>query len=317
MAEQAISPSPGQQDESPEYGAFYYRHDCGIPYERNEHWLGFFEAAAERIVRDLQPSSVLDAGCAMGFLVECLHRRGVDAWGVDVSEYAISKVDESVADRCRVGSITEPFERRYDLICCIEVLEHIDPVEGDKAIANLCSATDRILLSTTPEDFGEATHLNVQPPEAWSALLAREGFQRELDRDFSFLTPWAALYTRQEATVAETVRRYDRSWWRLRTEAKDLRNALLEQQNQLAELEAGSEIGNRPELLAELDRRDEEILRLRDTLIGQERELGAIRGAYAELEDRWKRLTGVRSQIETRIPVFGKLIGSLLRTLGR
>jgi hypothetical protein len=318
MSEQAISPGTDrQQEDATEYGAFYYRHDCGVPYERNEHWLGFFEEAAEQIVRNLHPSSVLDAGCAMGFLVESLHRRGVDALGVDVSVYAISKVHESVADRCRVGSITEPFDRRYDLICCIEVLEHMPAAEGDKAIANLCAATDRLLISTTPHDFGESTHLNVQPPEAWSALLAREGFQRDLDLDFSYISPWAALYTRADATVVETVRRYDRGWWRLRTEASDLRQALLEQQGQLAELEAGGGIENRPELLEELDRNREEILRLRDLLIGKERELGTIRGQYTELEDRWKRLTGVRTQLESRIPIFGKLIGSLLRTLGR
>lgn len=121
---EALSPSA----EGVEYGRFYYRHDCGIPYERNEHWLSFFDQIAEAIVREFHPSTVLDAGCAMGFLVEGLRKRGVEAWGVNISDYAISQAHESIRDYCRVGSLTEPLGQRYDLIACIEVIEHIPPL---------------------------------------------------------------------------------------------------------------------------------------------------------------------------------------------
>lgn len=315
MSEQATSPSPrSQEDLSAEYGRYYYRHDCGIPYERNSHWLEFFGKVADGIVRDLQPASVLDAGCAMGFLVEALRGRGIEARGVDVSEYAISQVHESVSEFCEVASLADPLPSRYDLIVCIEVLEHIPAAETSAVIANLCAATDRILLSTTPDDYGEATHHNVQAPEAWSALLANEGFLREVDRDASYVTPWAALYTRREEPLAETVRRYDRSWSRQRREADQLRDSLLTTQARVAELE-DSPAGTRPELLAELDSRNEEILRLRDLLIGMDAELGTTKGRLAEMEDRSKRLAGAKLRIETQVPVFGKMLGPLLRLL--
>ena len=220
MSEQATSTSPNRQEDAiEEYGRYYYRHDCGIPYERNSHWLEFFGKIADNIVRDLRPTTVLDAGCAMGFLVEALRARGVEAWGIDVSDYAISQVDESVREYCQVGSLADSLPRRYDLIVSIEVLEHIPAAETAAAIANLCAATDRLLLSTTPDDYGEATHHNVQPPETWAAALARESFLREVDRDVSYVTPWAALYTRRDEPLEETVRRYDRSWSRQRREA--------------------------------------------------------------------------------------------------
>jgi SAM-dependent methyltransferase len=315
MSEQATSTSPGrQEDQSAEYGRYYYRHDCGIPYERNSHWLEFFGKIADGIVRELRPTSVLDAGCAMGFLVEALRKRGVEAWGVDVSKYAISQVDESVSEYCQVASLADPLPRSYDLIVCIEVLEHVPPAETSAVVANLCAATDRLLLSTTPDDYGEATHLHVQPPEAWSEALAREGLLREVERDASYVTPWAALYTRREESLAETVRRYDRSWSRQRREADQLRDSLLAAQKRLSELEE-QPIGTRPELLAELDRRNEEILRLRDLLIGKDAELGAAKGQVAEMEDRWKRLTGAKIRIESQIPLFGKLIGAVPRLL--
>ena len=94
------------------FNAHYYAHDCGRPYQRNEVWLAVFRRWAERIVQAIQPRSTLDAGCAYGFLVEMLRARGVAAWGVDISEYAIGQVHDSMKAYCRVGSITEPFGQR-------------------------------------------------------------------------------------------------------------------------------------------------------------------------------------------------------------
>ena len=74
------------------YDAYYFRHGCGRPYQRDPEWLRFFDEVAEWIVRTIGPRTVLDAGCAMGFLVEALRRRGVEAYGVDISEYAIARV---------------------------------------------------------------------------------------------------------------------------------------------------------------------------------------------------------------------------------
>jgi len=313
MSEQVTPARPGGDVADVEYGSSYFRHECGVPYERNEHWLRFFDRIAEGIVRDLRPTSVLDAGCAMGFLVEALRKRGVEAWGFDISEYAISQVDESVREYCRVGSITDPPDRRYDLTVCIEVLEHVPPAETDAAIASLCASSDRLLISSTPQDYGEATHLNVQPVEAWSAAMARHGFLRDVERDTSYLTPWAALYARTDEAVEETVRRYDRSWYRLRQETDQLREALLAAQKQIAELEEQAK--DPAESPDEVARREEEILRLRDLLVGKDVELGVARGRLAVHEARAERLAGAAASIQTRIPMIGRFLGPLLRRL--
>lgn len=322
MPEQSItakqSAASGEQNaELADYGPAYFQNywGGGGPYERNERWLEFFDGVAAGIVRDLHPVTSLDAGCAMGFLVETLAKRGVDAYGIDVSEYAISQVDESVRDKCRVGSLTEPLGRRYDLITCIEVVEHVPRSETETVIANLCAATDQLLLSTTPQDYGEATHLNVQPPEYWSALLASHGFVRQVDRDFSYLSPWAGLYRRVEEPLAETVRRYDRGWWQLRREVNEVRDSLLRTQQALAE--ASESIENRPELMRELDRRDEEILRLRDLLIGKDIEVGALRGQLAVANHRTMRLADAAARMQAAVPASSKLISLLKRLLRR
>jgi 2-polyprenyl-3-methyl-5-hydroxy-6-metoxy-1,4-benzoquinol methylase len=312
MSEQATSSGTArQEDDAAEYGQSYYLNywGGGGPYERNEHWLRFFGTVADGIIRDLEPSTVFDAGCAMGFLVEALRQRGIDASGLDVSEYAISQVDPSVAEHCRVGSLTEPLGGRFDLITCIEVLEHIPPDEIDQAIDNLCAAADKLLISTTPGDFGEPTHFNVNPPENWSAKFAQRGFFRDLEHDFSYLSPWAALYVRREEPVAETVRRYDRAWWRLRREAREVRESLLETQERLTEAE---EQNATREELAEAQ---EEILRLRDLLVAKDTELGSAKGKVAELEDQRMRIAGVKQRVATAVPGLRTLIGAALRLL--
>lgn len=316
MSEQSSSISPaGQAAGSVDFGRYYFRHDCGIPYERNEHWLGFFGAMADAIVRDLRPTTVLDAGCAKGFLVEALRERGVEAWGIDVSEHAISEVHESVREYCQVGSLTEPLPRRYDLIVCVEVLEHITAAEANAAVANLSAATDRLLLSSTPDDFGEATHVNVQPPEAWSAALAQHGLLRDTEHDVSYVTPWAGLYTRSSEPLPEMVRRYDRSWWRLRRETDQLRDSLLSAQNRLAELE--DQPGeSRSELQTEIDRLNEEVLKLRDLLIGKDAELGVAKGKVAMYEDGKERLENVKERFGS-VPGVGMLLHLFLRLVGR
>src|SRR5262249_23637856 len=137
------NPSPDLYNEN------YYRHYCGaLPYERSEGWLKFFGGVADRIVQDIAPRSVLDAGCALGFLVESLRDRGVEAFGVDISQYAIGNVRPDIREFCWSGSITDALPRRYDLIVTIEVLEHLSREAAEEAVANLCRYTDDILFSS-------------------------------------------------------------------------------------------------------------------------------------------------------------------------
>ena len=46
------------------FDAHYYAHNCGRPYQRDEAWQQFFGNIADRIVSDIEPATVLDAGCA-------------------------------------------------------------------------------------------------------------------------------------------------------------------------------------------------------------------------------------------------------------
>lgn len=223
------------------FDAYYFAHGCGEPYERSEVWLSLFNGFADQIVRQIQPATVLDAGCAIGLLVETLRQRGIEAWGVDVSEYAIENVPSELQSYCHLGSVTEAFEREYDLIVCLEVLEHLPQGESEKAVTNICRYTDDVLFSSTPFDYKEATHFNVQPPEYWAELFAHNGFYRDVDFDASFITPWAVRFRHRDEPLHRIVRDYERKYWLLWKENTDLRSLTYEMRSELAESEAASQ----------------------------------------------------------------------------
>jgi hypothetical protein len=228
------SVSIDSDDRSDLYGAYYFAHECGSSYQRDEKWLRLFRSIADRIVRDIGPGTTLDAGCAMGFLVEALRDRGVDSFGVDVSTYAIQNVRQDIQPYCRVGLVTDPFPQGYDLITCIEVLEHLSPAESELAVENFCRYTDDVLFSSTPFDYKEATHFNVQAPEYWGELFARQGFFRDVDFDASFVTPWAVRFRRRNEPLHCIVREYEKKFWLLWKENVDLRYSTVKMQARLA-----------------------------------------------------------------------------------
>jgi GT2 family glycosyltransferase len=228
------TPPPAQASEAT-YDAAYFASHCGLAYERNEHWLTFFGRVADHVARDIAPASSLDVGCAMGFLVEALADRGVDAHGIDISDYAISQVRDDMERRCHVASALEPFGRRYDLISCIEVIEHLPPESAEALVENICAHSDDVIFASTPIDYREETHINVNPPEHWAELFARFGFQRDLTYDLTYLAPWAMRFRRSRDPLPRVVREYERELWHLRDENHQRHEVVA---TQLAEIDA-------------------------------------------------------------------------------
>jgi SAM-dependent methyltransferase len=235
MSDDAGRPSPGPTVGDATFDAYYFKHCCGAPYQRDERWMRFFGGIADQIVSGIQPKRVLDAGCALGLLVEALRTRGVDAHGVDLSSYAIANVAEPIKPFCTHGSIADDFADRYDLIVSIEVVEHMPAREAEQAIANMCRHADDVLFSSSPVDQREPSHVNVQPPEHWAELFAREGFHRDIDFDASFITPWAVRFRRSSEPLPRIVRGYERRAWALTFASSEARSFATEVQRQLAD----------------------------------------------------------------------------------
>jgi hypothetical protein len=222
---------------TPLFDEYYYSHDCGRPYQRDEGWLTFFDQIAKRITEQYNPKTVLDAGCAWGFLVEAFRNRGVEAFGIDISEYAIQNVHPDIKPYCRIGSITDFLQQEYDLITCIEVLEHIPMREAERAIENICTHANEVIFSSTPFDYKEVTHVNVHDPEYWAEQFACHGFYRDMDGDLSSITAWAVRFIKMKRTTPKVVQEYEREFWKLKKENYDLRKLSFELQDRLKQQE--------------------------------------------------------------------------------
>ena len=73
-------------------------------------------------------------------------------------------------------------------------------------------------------------------------------------------------------------------------------------------------VESRSDLQQELDRSNEEILRLRDLLISKDAELGTALGRQAQLEMQSRHLLGLIARV-SRIPGAMRLAGAALRRL--
>ena len=193
----------------------------------NDHWRDFFMSVADRLIGAFNPSSVLDVGCARGLLVQSFTVQGREARGLDISAHAIQSAHEDVRDRLAVASATEPIAGRYDLVTCIEVLEHMSAPDAQQAIDQLTAVTDRVLFSSSPVDHDEPTHINTQPPEQWAAWFAERGFFRRTDVDVTMVAPWAVVFERGNPTLHELTKRYERQYALVRDELLEELRALL------------------------------------------------------------------------------------------
>ena len=106
---------------------------------------------------------------------------------------------------CAAGSLTEPIEGRFSLITCIEVLEHMPEDEARRAIHNMCLASDAILFSSSPSDFGEESHVNVHSPLFWMKAFETENFSPDIGYDASFVSPHAFLLRATQAPLPREV----------------------------------------------------------------------------------------------------------------
>ena len=182
------------------YNEEYYKTHCGKgEYCRsNPQWGLFFGSIAEKLIERLAPSTHFDAGCALGFLVEAFRDRGISSFGRDISEYAIRNARSDIQPYCEVGSITSALPDHYDLITCIEVLEHMTERDALGAITVLAVATDTILFSSSPSDFDDPTHINVRPVRYWIEQFENAGFVLDQNFDASFVCSHAMLFRRSD-----------------------------------------------------------------------------------------------------------------------
>ena len=131
--------------------------------------------------------TILDFGCAKGYVVKGFRLIGKQAWGFDVSNYAINNCDRDVAQYVST-ELTLQNNIKYDWIIAKDVLEHISYNEIDNLlnkIYNSCNKlfcclplgiNDKYVIESYELDI---THVIRKPLDWWGNKFKDNGFAVE------------------------------------------------------------------------------------------------------------------------------------------
>ncbi len=125
-----------------------------------------------------RPASVIDIGCGLGTWLSVCQDLGVDdILGVD-GDY----VDQSKLAIPETKFVTKDlrqafeFDRKFDLVICLEVAEHLPEPSADKFVSSLATLGDQILFSAAIPGQSGQNHLNEQWPDYWEKKFNSLGF---------------------------------------------------------------------------------------------------------------------------------------------
>lgn len=173
------------------------------------------DIAALLLWRHFRVRTALDVGCATGYLVEALRELGVDARGCDASPFAVAHPAPGARGHVELGDLRRGLpgdDGAYDLVCALEVLEHLPPDDVPAALAELRRVAGGVVYATIPSfgpnPAGPAGHLEGK------VRAERLAHYRSLGADWPGPVPYEDLAVDAEGVPVEghlTIASF--GWW--------------------------------------------------------------------------------------------------------
>jgi SAM-dependent methyltransferase len=126
----------------------------------------------------LRVTSILDVGCGQGAWLKVWAEHGAgDVLGLDGS-YVDRAALLIPPDRFRPADLAAPIDvaRRFDLVQCLEVAEHLPRGASETLVRTLVAHGPLLLFSAAPPGQGGEHHINERPHEFWRGLFGRHGY---------------------------------------------------------------------------------------------------------------------------------------------
>ena len=126
---------------SKQFGEMYFDGPRELGYG-GYRYDGRWQPVAKDIIDhfDLKPGDrFLDIGCAKGFLVKDMLGLGIDAYGIDVSEYALMHCEPEVVGRLHIGNASSlPFpDKSFQAVTSINTIHNLSRELCSTAIAEM------------------------------------------------------------------------------------------------------------------------------------------------------------------------------------
>jgi 2-polyprenyl-3-methyl-5-hydroxy-6-metoxy-1,4-benzoquinol methylase len=158
-------------------------------------YYAYFEHIARTLVKYFRIHTALDIGCNTGSLVKAFKDLGIEAYGVDVSQAAISNAPKELRGQLCCLDVTRdrlPFEdEKFDLITMSEVVEHLRDFQNTLCEIRRVLKVNGHIYVTTPSMPGadilsnlmhlsrltNPTHINVHSKKFWVKLFESHGLE--------------------------------------------------------------------------------------------------------------------------------------------
>lgn len=130
------------------------------------------------IIDLIKPLSVLDVGCGIGTWLKVFEEFGIhDYVGVD-GVYVNRDLLKIPTSKFIETDLTSNWAipRKFDLVLCLEVAEHLPEAFANKFVDLLTTYSDTIIFSAAIPGQGGQNHLNEQWPSYWQKKFAKHGF---------------------------------------------------------------------------------------------------------------------------------------------
>lgn len=137
---------------------------------------------------------MLDVGCAYGFLCAALQDVGVDAQGIDISEYSIANAVPRVKDKVSVCDVTlgTPFkDREFPTVVAFQTMEHIPIDRIPLVVKEMCRICEEYVCLEVPTWYDDKTpdrsdtfdksHVSFYSASFWVDQFYAEGFYLDVN----------------------------------------------------------------------------------------------------------------------------------------
>lgn len=151
----------------------------------------------DQVINKFHPQSILDVGCGTGVSLQYFLQKNIDAVGVENSGIAIKK--SSVGEMITRHNLKKELnlKKKFDLVWCFEVIEHIHPQFEAVFLNTLVVHSDRVIISAAKPGQGGHGHFNEQLPDYW--------IKRFSDLSFKLNAEMTACLRNIDETHAENI----------------------------------------------------------------------------------------------------------------
>lgn len=156
------------------YGARHFR--------RRESMRSDYRLVARALLDLLPFSSAVDVGCANAFLLEEFAAASKEIAGIEVSPAVVEVLSPKIRDAVSIGDFSD-LEGHWDLVCCVEVAEHIPQERSRELVESLARCARRwIYFTAAPPGQSGRGHINCRPHDEWLGMFAAAGWRTDDER---------------------------------------------------------------------------------------------------------------------------------------